>query len=140
MRRFVTSLFLSVHLFAGAPSFDAWFAKNTLVTNKKTYVHVFWNAQEARTSLQGEAKRSLIARAARRLVVTQFPKKATTDRVKLDVVFVRDRDSYGMPRWETLEKVAHLEFSRAKLLAGLAEGAVPSELEIGALFDVFEVK
>ena len=124
---------------AAAPAFPAaWFDKNVIVTKKEGYVHVFWNAQEARDPLAGPDKSVLLARAARWLAAEKV--RAGVDRVKMDVVFVRERDRYGMPRWDTLEKVAHLEFSRAALLEGLKEGAVPEKAQMAKLFEVFEVR
>lgn len=124
---------------AVAPAFPAaWFDKNVIVTSKEGYVHVFWNAQEAREPLAGPDKRVLLARAARKLAAEKVG--AGVDRVKMDVVFVRERDRYGMPRWDTLEKVAHLEFSRGALLEGLKEGAVPEKAQVAKLFEVFEVR
>ncbi|MCM3876088.1 MAG: hypothetical protein NEA02_06675 [Thermoanaerobaculia bacterium] len=122
-----------------APAFPAaWFDKNVIVTNKDGYVHVFWNAQEARGQLTGPDKRVLLARVARKLAAEKV--KAGIDLVKMDVVFVRERDRYGMPRWDTLEKVAHLEFSREALLEGLKEGVVPEQAQMARLFVVFEVR
>lgn len=116
----------------------AWFDKNVIVTNKGGYVHVFWNAQEARGPLTGPDKRVLLARVARKLAAEKVP--AGADHVKMDVVFVRERDGYGMPRWDTLEKVAHLEFSRSALLDGLGEGVAPEKAQMARLFEVFEVR
>lgn len=116
----------------------AWFDKNVIVTSKQGYVHVFWNAQEARGALAGPDKRALMARVARKLTGEKV--RAGIDRVKMDIVFVKERDQYGMPRWNTLEKVAHLEFSRKALLEGLGEDAVPGKEQIAKLFDVFEVR
>ena len=122
-----------------APAFPAaWFDKNVMVTNKEGYVHVFWNAQEARGALTGPDKRVLLARAARRLAAEKV--KAGAGLVKMDVVFVRERDRYGVPRWDTLEKVAHLEFSREALLGGLKDGEVPEKAQMARLFEIFEVR
>lgn len=123
---------------AASPFPAAWFDKNVIVTKKEGYVHVFWNAQEARGPLTGPNKRLVLAQVARRLAAEKVG--AGVDRVKMDVVFVRERDRYGMPRWDTLEKVAHLEFSRDALLEGLKEGAVPEKAQMARLFEIFEVR
>jgi hypothetical protein len=105
---------------AAAPDWPAWFAKNTTVTDKKSYVHFFWNANDVRSRFEGpgrEAREALVAEAARQLVVREYPAKATADRVRVDVVFVTERDAYGMPKWDSLKRVAHVEASRRKLLA-----------------------
>lgn len=116
----------------------AWFEKNVTVTKKSGYVHVFWNAQEARAALTPSRRRLLLARAARHLAVSAVP--ADADLVKLDVVFVSERDNYGMPRWDSLEKVGHLEFRKGALLAGWKEEAtVPTEPQLSRLFTVFTV-
>ena len=121
----------------GSPPWSAWFDKNVMVTDKKTYVHVFWTAQEARQVLSGPDRKQILAQSARQLAVTKIPPKMKADRVKLDVVFVPERDNYGMPRWDTPEKVGHLEFSRQKLADG--SGNDSRGLESVHLFDVFEV-
>lgn len=121
-----------------APAWERSFEKDTTTKDRGTYVHVFWNAQEARAALSGPDRATLLARAAWRAASGRFPAKATADRVVMDVVFVKERDSYGMPRWDTLEKVAHLEFSRRKVLDGLPAGAVPKGTDPVRLFDVFQ--
>lgn len=99
------------------PRWSEWFAKNTVVTDKKAYVHFFWNAQDVRDRLStnGKEKDALLAEAARQLVALAFPKDATADAMRVDIVFVAERDEYGMPKWDTMRRVAHLEFSRKKL-------------------------
>ena len=116
----------------------SWFEKNVIVTSKNGYVHVFWNAQEARVVLQGPRKRGLLALAARKLAAERI--KSGADAVKMDVVFVRERDGYGMPRWDTLEKIAHLEFSRTALLQGVTDGVAPEKAQMDRIFTVFEVR
>lgn len=122
--------------YAGDPDWPAWFAKNTTVTDKKTYVHFFWNANDVRARFSGREREPLVAEAARQLVVRLYPPKSTADVVKVDVVFVAERDGYGMPKWDTLSRVARLEASRKKLLA------VPASAPFGELkkaFDRFEL-
>ena len=99
------------------PPWAAWFEKNTTVSDKKTYVHFFWNANDVRRRFEGKGREAMIAEAARQLVLMQCPKTATADRMKVDIVFVAERDGYGMPKWDTLQRVAHLELSKQRLLA-----------------------
>jgi hypothetical protein len=117
-----------------APDWPAWFAKNTVVTDKKTYVHFFWNANDVKDRFQSKDKDALLAEAARQLVALQYPKSATADAIRVDVVFVAERDEYGMPKWDTMKRVAHLEFSK-KTLSETAPN--PSEPRKG--FGKFEV-
>lgn len=119
-----------------AEPWAGWFAKNTMVTDKKTYVHVFWNAQDARAQLSGPGKRDIVIRAAAELVRTAWPKKATADIVKVDIVFVRERDNYGLPKWDTLERVAHVELLRSKLESA---GAGADAAQLAALCEQIEV-
>jgi hypothetical protein len=119
-----------------APDWPAWFAKNTVVTDKKTYVHFFWNANDVKDRFQGSArdKDALLAEAARQLIALQYPKNATADAMRVDVVFVAERDEYGMPKWDTMKRVAHLEFSRKRL-----SDTPPDANEPRRAFDKFEV-
>ena len=118
------------------PDWPAWFAKNTVVTDKKTYVHFFWNANDVKDRFPTNAKEkdALLAEAARQLVALQFPKAATADAMRVDVVFVAERDEYGMPKWDTMKRVAHLEFSKKKL-----SETPPDASEPRRGFDKFEV-
>jgi hypothetical protein len=92
-----------------------WFPKNVQVTDKKTYVHFFWNANDAKQLFDGKEKKQRLAQAARELVLSHYPATALSDKVKVDIVYVAERDGYGNPRWETLHRVAHLECSKKKL-------------------------
>jgi hypothetical protein len=111
-----------------------WFTKNVLVTDKKTYVHFFWNANEARQLLEGKDRKERLAEAARDLVRLHHPASAAADRLKVDIVYVLERDNYGSPRWETLRRVAHLECSRKKLLE-----SGPRREDLIQAFDKFEM-
>lgn len=118
------------------PPWAAWFAKNTVVTDKKAYVHFFWNANDVKDRFEGKGreKDALLADAARALVALSYPKEATADAVKVDIVFVAERDEYGMPKWDTMRRVAHLEFSKKTLAQ-----TPPSASEPRRGFDKFEV-
>ena len=121
---------------APPPPWAEWFAKNTVATDKKAYVHFFWNANDVkdRFPTDGRARDAMLAEAARQLVGLQYPKTATADSIRVDVVFVAQRDEYGMPKWDTMRRVAHLEFSRKTL-----EAARPDESDPRRGFDKFEV-
>lgn len=121
---------------AEGPNWSAWFEKNTTVTDKKAYVHFFWNAQDVRARLQGKEREPLAAEAARQLVLRLYPKKASADLMKIDIVFVSERDGYGMPKWDTLQRVAHVECSKRKLLA--VPASAPAA-ELRKAFDRFEL-
>jgi hypothetical protein len=121
---------------AEPPPWPEWFAKNTVATDKKSYVHFFWNANDVkdRFSTDPKAKDALLAEAARQLVALEYPKAAAADAIRVDVVFVAQRDEYGMPKWDTMRRVAHLEFSK-KTLAATPRG----EGDPRRGFDKFEV-
>ena len=129
---------LAAILFAVTPDWPVWFAKNTTVTDKKAYVHFFWNANDVRARFAGPEREALVAEAARQLVARQFPSKppSAADWVKIDVVFVAERDGYGMPKWDTLQRVAHLEGSRRKILAVAPAAPFP---QLRKAFDRFEL-
>lgn len=99
----------------GEPAWPVWFDKNTMVTEKPAYVHILWNARDAAGYLEGKEKKRRLAEAARQLVLLRYP-KGSRDGVRIDIVFVKDRDQYGLPKWDTLQKIAHLEFLRSRLL------------------------
>jgi hypothetical protein len=99
-----------------------WFEKNTIVSDKKSYVHVLWDANAVRARFEGKDKAATIGEAGRQLARLQYPPGATADQVRVDVVFITKRDGYGNPRWDSIERLAHLEFSRKKLLAAPGGG------------------
>jgi hypothetical protein len=111
-----------------------WFEKNTTVTDKKTYVHIMWDANAVRAQFEGAAKQPMVAEAGRQLAALLYPRGATSDTLKVDIVFVAKRDEYGNPQWDSLERFAHLEFSRKKLLERPASRDDP---KLG--YDKFEI-
>jgi|HubBroStandDraft_1064217.scaffolds.fasta_scaffold40512_2 hypothetical protein len=95
---------------------DNWFKDNAMVTDKTDHVHFFWNAQDFKVNFEVKEKKARLAQAALELVNRLFPADAKEDPVKVDIVYVLERDSYGQPKWDTLQQVAHFEFSRSKAL------------------------
>jgi hypothetical protein len=110
---------------AGLP-WGTWFEKNTFVTDKKAYVHILWDAVSVRRQLEGKEKLAMIHEAGRQLVLLRYPGGATADQIRVDIVFVTKRDGYGNPRWDSIQRMAHLEFSRRKLLESTPAGGEPT--------------
>jgi hypothetical protein len=100
---------------------DDWFKSNAMVTDKTDYVHFFWNAQDFKANFEVKDKKLRLEEAALQLVSRLYPSDAKADVVKVDIVYVLERDSYGQPKWDSLQQVAHFEFLRSKSKK-LAEG------------------
>jgi len=116
-----------------------WFKKNALVTDKKEYVHFFFNAQDFKERYQGENKNLMIAQTAAQLVAQLYPKTAVSDQIKMDIVFVTERDEYGLPKWDSLERVAHLEFLKSVVIKKGKPKKKFSGAEISKIFKPFEL-
>lgn len=95
---------------------DEWFKKNAMVTDKTDYVHFFWNAQDFKLNFEVNGKKLRLAEAALQLVSRLYPDDAKADLVKVDIVYVLERDQYGDPKWDSLQQVAHFEFHKSKAL------------------------
>ena len=90
--------------------------KDVIVTDKKAYAHLLWDAFPLRQSIAGAAKaqgksdeqlRDAMVRAlALTAVRARFPKAL---KVKIDVVEFSRRDEYGAPDWNSVKKLQHLE-------------------------------
>ena len=101
---------------SGEIPWAVWFKKNTMVTDKKEYVHFFFNAQDFKAHYEGDNKSAMIAQTAAQMVASLYPVTATSDTIKMDIVYVLDRDQYGLSKWDSLERVAHLEFLKSAVL------------------------
>jgi hypothetical protein len=97
---------------------DLWFKNNALVTDKTEYVHFFWNANDFKANFEVKDKESRLADAAVYLVKKLLPTDSKADLVKVDIVYVLERDTYGMPKWDSLQQVLHVEFLRSKVMNG----------------------
>ncbi len=113
----------------------AWFKKNTMVTDKTDYVHFFWNAQDFKPNFEGKEKKSRLSEAALELVKRLYPADAKADAVKVDIVYVLERDSYGQPKWDSLQQVAHYEFVKSKALKLIGKKTRLTEALITKAFD-----
>lgn len=113
---------------------DDWFAKNAMVTDKTDYVHFFWNAGDVKAYFETKGKKVRLAQAAFQLVSRLYPAGAKADAVKVDIVYVGARDTYGLPRWETMEKVVHFEFTRSEALKLAGQRKPPAENALPKIF------
>lgn len=118
---------------------DNWFKKNAIVKDKTDYVHFFWNSQDVKVNFDTPDKKKRLAQAALQLVSRLYPEGAKADLIKLDIVNVLERDSYGEPKWDTLQRAAHLEFSREKALEFLKHKGKESDEALFKIFDKYEV-
>lgn len=122
-----------------AVPWDAWFKDNAMVTDKTEYVHFFWNAQDFKANFEVKDKKKRLAEAALQLVARLYPADAKADLVKVDIVYVLERDVYGQPKWDSLQQVAHLEFSRSKNLKLAKAKKEPTDKTIQKAFDKFNI-
>jgi hypothetical protein len=95
---------------------DLWFKNNALFSDKGDYVHIFWNANDFKANFEVKDKETHLAEAAVYLAKNLLPATSKSDLIKVDIVYVLERDSYGLPKWDSLQQVVHIEFSRAKVL------------------------
>jgi hypothetical protein len=117
---------------------DDWFKSNAMITDKTDYVHFFWNAQDFKGNFEVKDKKVRLAEAALELVKRLYPADAKADQVKVDIVYVLERDSYGLPKWDSLQQVAHFEFSKSKALKPTKKKLVPTDAVMKKIFDKFE--
>lgn len=117
---------------------DDWFKSNAMVTDKTDYVHFFWNAQDFKANFEVKNKKVRLAEAALELVKRLYPSDASADQVKVDIVYVLERDSYGQPKWDSLQQVAHFEFLKSKALKQAKKKQVLTDTVMKKIFDKFE--
>jgi len=122
-----------------AVPWDAWFKNNALITDKGEYVHFFWNAQDFKVNFEVKDKKTRLAEAALELVKRLYPVDAKADQVKVDIVYVLERDSYGLPKWDSLQQVAHLEFLRSKAPKSVKKKTDLTAAAMKKVFDKFEL-
>ncbi|HJT23331.1 MAG TPA: hypothetical protein VJ873_02060, partial [bacterium] len=117
---------------------DGWFKADpysVIVTDKGDYVHFFWNAQDFKANFEVKDKKQCLAQAALQLVTRLYPDGAKADAVKVDIVYVLQRDNYGKPNWDTLQQVAHFEFLRSKALKAAKPKKKLSPAALQKIFD-----
>lgn len=115
-----------------------WFKGNAMVTDKTDYVHFFWNAQDFKVNFEVRDKKVRLAEAALELVERLYPAGAKADPVKVDIVYVLERDAYGLPKWDSLQQVAHFEFLKSKDLKSTPEKLGPTDTMMNKIFNKFE--
>ena len=99
----------------GVVPWDSWFKNNSMVTDKTDYIHFFWDAQDFKANFEVKDKKLRLEEAALQLVSRLYPAEAKADKVKVDIVYVLERDVYGQPKWDSLQQVAHLELLKSKV-------------------------
>jgi len=129
----------TVVLPSGSIPWPIWFKKNVLIKDKKQYVYMFFNIQDFKKSFEGKDKNAMLASAASHLVADLYPKTATAKLIKMDMVFIKERDEYGLPKWDTLERVAHLECLKSSVLRSGKPRNSFTEKEIKKAFLKFQL-
>lgn len=99
---------------------------DVIVSPKSGYVHVLWNVASKHAAVDGPKGRTLIPGLVARLV-TEWVTKDAPSEVRVDVVVVLERDSYGRPRWDGLRKVARLIGRRETLASWVAANGASAE-------------
>lgn len=117
---------------------DLWFKNNAIGTDKTEYMHIFWNANDFKANFELKDKKRRLADAAVYLAKKITPADSKTDLIKVDIVYVLQRDDYGMPKWDSMQQVCHIEFLRSKIFKG---GKMPdfSKVSPEKVFDKFEM-
>lgn len=120
---------------AGMQDWDKkWMTKYVITTPRGDYVHVLIDTETLHARLEGADHHSAVAREAFKLVrVFQFPKNSS-DLVKLDIVYFKNRDSYGAPLWDSVVRIGHLEFSRKSLAEASPDIFLKTEADWKGLF------
>jgi hypothetical protein len=118
---------------------DDWFKSNAMVTDKTEYVHFFWNAEDFKANFEVKDKKVRLAQAALELVKRLYPADGQADPVKVDIVYVLERDTYGQPKWDSLQQVAHFEFLKSKALKASGKKNSFSEAWMDKFFDKLEI-
>jgi|GEM_PF-3211132 len=92
-----------------------WIAKYLISTPKEGDTPVLNAMALVKAKFEGKAAHANAAKEALRLIHSDVLKDQTEDLVKLNVVFFPARDNYGAPLWDSMKRVAKLEFSRQAL-------------------------
>ena len=119
-----------------------WFKADpfdVIVTDKTSYVHFMWDAQDFKANFEVKDKALRLAEAALQLVSRLYPDKAQVDSVKVDIVYVLEKDIYGRPQWDNLQQVAHFEFLRSEALPLAKASEEPSLTALQKIFSKVEI-
>lgn len=118
---------------------DVWFKKNATVTDKTDYLYIFWDAQVFKANFEGKDKKKRLAEAALELASRLYPSDSKVDLIKVDISYILDQDAYGLPLWDSIQRSAHLEFSRSKMMGKNKKFPAVTDEVLKKNFDKFEI-
>jgi len=125
---------------AAEPALDwtAWFKDgNGSFKDKVDYLYFAWFAQDARPWIEKGDSRQHFAQGAVELVSRLGPKEASDRLLKVDIAYITAKDEYGMPKWDSLKKAAHLEGTLANVMALAAKPRPWTAEDLRLAFPVF---
>ena len=125
---------------AAEPALDwtAWFKDgNGSFKDKVEYLYFAWFAQDARPWLEKGDTRLRFAQGAVELVSRLGPKETSGRLLKVDIAYITAKDEYGMPKWDSLKKAAHLEGTLANVKALAAKPQPWTAEDLRLAFPVF---
>lgn len=113
----VASRFTKAEPQISADSLGRWMNGVTR-TSKSSYDYVMWDLQK--DGPPANAQQSLILSA---VIALACAPETANPLVKVDVIRLKDQDSYGKPRWDTAERIAHIEIPEDRCTALRAPGS-----------------
>jgi hypothetical protein len=111
-----------------------WMDKYVKAYPRTDNVYVLIDAETLHAKLEGSGNHAAVAREALELLRCLPLPAGSPDLVKLDVVYFKDRDSYGAPLWDSVERLGHLEFSRKALVQASPGAFAKGEADWKGLF------
>jgi hypothetical protein len=111
---------------------------NTTIEDKTSYIYFFWDAQDYKANFEVRDKETRLADAALQLVSRLYPPQAKADLIKVDIVYFLEKDTYGDPTDDSIQRVAHFELSKKKI-AKITNTDSLSNAAFQNIFNKFEV-
>jgi hypothetical protein len=112
----------------------AWTDKYVIVTSKSEYTHVLIDVEPLRSTFEGSGMHSAALLEVIQLTQSSGLLNPASDLIKVDVVAFKNRDNYGAPMWDSMQRFAHFEFSLKAILKTPADAFQKPESDWKGLF------
>lgn len=81
------------------------------ISSKKDYIYILKDIMPCSLDADSLDNKNFLQYLILKIILTGLKTSPQKDLIKTDIVRIKEQDQYGKPRWDTIDRIAHMEVS-----------------------------